>query len=118
MKIRIAFQRRRAYSRGSAIVEASLTLMLFLIVVFSLFDFGFSLFLNQSVVHQARSAARYGAIHPNDTTAIKNMVLYNKTTGSGTGIWGITPASVTVTRLGTPLKEDDRIQVTISGYQF
>jgi len=53
------------------------------LVLFALFDFGFSLFLHESYVHQARVGARYGAISPDDLTAIKNMVLYNGTTGGG-----------------------------------
>ncbi len=105
--------------QGSAIIEASLTLTLFLIIVFSLFDFGFSLFLHQTFVHQARAAARYGAVYnPDDTTAVKNMALYNQTTGSGNGVMGLAPSAVQVRRLGTAGASDDRIVVTISGYTF
>jgi len=104
--------------RGSAIVEATLTLMLFLVFVFSLFDFGFSLFLHQTFVHQARTAARYGAINPGNTTAIKNMVLYDKTTGNGNGVLGLPPASVQVTRTGTVGGLDDMVVIAISGYTF
>jgi hypothetical protein len=104
--------------RGSAIVEASLTLMLFVVFVFSLVDFGLSLYLQQSFVNQARAGARYGAINP-DPVAVKNMVLYgNPTTGSGIGRNGLDPSSVTVTRNGTAGTATDRIVVTISGYGF
>jgi len=104
-------------------IEATLTLMLFLILLFGIFDFGFTLFLHQTFVHQARSAARYGSVclaGPVTCTTedIKNMVLYNRTTGSGKGIMGLPPEAVTVTREGTPGKRDDRIVVEIAGYSF
>lgn len=109
----------RRSEQGNAIIEASLTLMLFLVLVFSLFDFGFSLFLHQTFLHQARAAARYGAVYaPGDTAAIKNMVLYNQTTGTGNGILGLSPSAVNVIRTGTPNSPDDRIVVTITGYTF
>jgi hypothetical protein len=108
----------RKSQRGSALIEASLVLMLFLCVMLSLFDFGLSLFLHESFVHEARTGARYGAINPDDLTAIKNMVLYGKTTGSGTGQMGLNPSSVTVARNGTSGGQDDRIVVTVSGYNF
>jgi hypothetical protein len=111
-------RRRKRREKGAAIIEASLTLIIFLVMVFSLFDFGFSLFLHQTFVHQARTGARYGAINPGDLTAIKNMVLYNQTTGSGNGVMGLSPASVSVVRNGTPGGNDDRIAVTVSGYSF
>lgn len=104
--------------QGSAVIEATLVLMVYLIFLFSLFDFGFSLYVHQTLVHQARSAARYGAVNPGDTTAIKNMVLYGNTTGSGNGVLGMPPSAVTVTRAGTTNGPDDRIVVTISGYHF
>jgi hypothetical protein len=118
MRKPIREHRDRKRQQGSAMIEASLVLMLFLTILWSLFDFGFSLFLHQSFVHEARTGARYGAINPNDLTAIKNIVLYNKTTGSGTGQMGLAPSSVTTARTGTAGGPDDRIVVTISGYNF
>lgn len=119
MRIPVRRHENGKRERGQALIEATLTLMLFLIIVFSLFDFGFSLFLHQTFVHQARSGARYGAVYnPNNMAAIKNMVLYNQTTGSGNGVMGLAPAAVDVRRAGTKGGPDDRIVVTISGYTF
>lgn len=118
MRKRVVTTRRGRSERGAEIVEASLTIMLFLMFVFSMFDFGLSLYLHQSFVHQARTGARYGAIHP-DPVAVKNMVLYGTpATGTGNGLNGLAPDSVTVTRTGTPITATDRIVVTISGYTF
>jgi hypothetical protein len=109
---------RRQRQQGNAMIEATLVLMLFLCSLFSLFDFGFSLFLHQTFVHEARTGARYGAINPGDLTAIKNMVLYANTSGAGNGFMGLAPSSVAVARNGTPGGPDDRIVVTVSGYHF
>lgn len=98
-------------------IEATLTLSLFLTVLFSLYDFGWVLFFHQTLVHQARTAARYGAVNPGDLTAIQNMAVYSATSGSGTGLFGLDPANVTVTRNGQGTTAD-RITVTISGYQY
>jgi hypothetical protein len=93
-------------------------MILFLIAVFSLFDFGLSLYLHQSFVNQARTGARYGAINP-DPVAVKNVVLYGTPAGrTGVGLNGLHPGSVTVARQGTPTTASDRIVVTISGYGF
>jgi hypothetical protein len=119
MRIRATRYGNCKREQGSVMIEATLTLMLFLVILFSIFDFGFSLFLHQTFVHQARTGARYGAVNnPNDVVAIKNMVLHNQTTGSGNGFMGLSPDAVQVTRLGTPGRPDDRIVVTISGYTF
>ena len=107
----------RSRRRGSAMIEATLTLSLFLTVLFSLYDFGWVLFFHQTLVHQARTAARYGAVNPSDLTAIKNVALYNSTSGSGTGLFGLEPANVNVSRNGQGTTSD-RITVTISGYQY
>ena len=112
-------QRCRKSQRGNAIIEATLTLSLFLTVLFSIYDFGWVLFFHQTLVHQARTGARYAAINPTSLTSAKNIVLYNQTSDlGGAGILGIDPSTVSVTRNGTAGAIDDRIIVTISGYQY
>ena len=104
--------------RGNAIIEATLTLSLFLTILFSIYDFGWILFFHQTLVHQARTGARYAAVNPTSLTTAKNLVLYNQSSGSGNGIFGLQPSSVSVARNGTAGGIDDRITVTISGYQY
>jgi Flp pilus assembly protein TadG len=111
-------KKTRGGQRGNALIEAALTLSLFLTMLFSLYDFGWILFFHQTLVHQARTGARYAAVNPGSLTNAKNMVLYNQTSGSGSGIFGLTPSNVSVTRNGTAGNIDDRITVTISGYQY
>jgi Flp pilus assembly protein TadG len=105
--------------RGNAIIEASLTLTLFLTILFSIYDFGWVLFFHQTLVAQARSGARFAAINPTSLASAKNIILYNQTANvGGVGILGVDPADVSVTRDGTAGAIDDRITVTISGYQY
>jgi len=99
-------------------VEATLTLSLFLTVLFSLYDFGWVLFYHQTLVHQARTGARYAAVNPTDLTGAKNLILYNQASAGTSGIFGLQPSNVSVTRNGTAGAIDDRVTVTISGYQY
>ncbi|HLY17926.1 MAG TPA: TadE family protein [Bryobacteraceae bacterium] len=103
--------------RGAALVESALTLPLFVLLWFSLFDMGWIMFFQQTMAYQARSAARYAAVNPGNLTAVQNLVLYNQTSGSGAGVLGLQAANVAVTRTGQGSTED-RINIVISGYQF
>jgi Flp pilus assembly protein TadG len=105
------------------ILEAALNLMVLLTLVLGCFDFGFVLFQYQTLMDRARSAARYGVIHPNDAAGMQNLVLYAQTslpTGKSTtdpGLFGLTRAMVTVSRaaVGQP---EERITIDLSGYRF
>lgn len=108
----------RRGQRGNAMIEATLTLSLFLTMLFSIYDFGWILFYHQTLMHQARTGARYAAVNPTLLTAAQNLVLYNQTTAGSSGILGLTASNVTVTRDGTAGTPDDRITVTVSGYQY
>ncbi|MBZ5590935.1 MAG: pilus assembly protein [Acidobacteriia bacterium] len=108
----------RRGQRGNAMIEATLTLSLFLTIIFSIYDFGWVLFFHQTLVHQARTGARYAAVNPADLAGAKNLVLYNQTSTGSAGLFGLQPANVSVTRNGTAGAIDDSITVTISGYQY
>ena len=55
-------QRTRSGRSGQALIEATLTLTLFMTFLFSLYDVGWTLFFHQTLVHQARTGARYAAV--------------------------------------------------------
>jgi Flp pilus assembly protein TadG len=108
----------RQNKRGSATLEASLVLMLFLLVIFTLFDYGFILYMHQTLVNRAAAAARYGAMNPSDTTGIKNLVLFNDPTASDTiGMFGLTASNVVVNRVESGTRAD-HMTVTITQYGF
>ena len=103
--------------RGQSLVESAFVLSAFMMIVLGLVNFGFILWMHQTLEHRARTAARYGVINPTDTTGMQNMVLYNSTTGSGPGMFGLTASNVSAVHLGSGSFED-RINVTVTGYQF
>ncbi len=102
---------------GTALVETALTLGLYTAIVFSLFDFGYVMYLHQTVASRLQDAARYASLNPTDTTGIKNYVLYRQTTGSGTGLFGLQTSNVTVARAGSGTSSD-RVSITVSGFAF
>ena len=103
--------------RGTALVESALTLTLYTMMVFSIFDFGYVMYMHQTVAHRVAAAARYGALNPTDTAGMKNYVLFNQATGSGTGIFGLTTAKVTATRMGSGTLAD-RVVVTVTAFDY
>jgi len=102
--------------RGSGMVETSLILLTFIMMLIGTIDFGQVLYFHQSLVERARAAARYGAINPTDTTGIKNMAVYNATTVVPPAVLpGMTTAMVNVQDLNANTPQA-RVMVTISGY--
>jgi Flp pilus assembly protein TadG len=111
------YMTKRQRRAGTSLVEAALTLGLYTSIVFSIFDFGYVMYMHQTVAYRVQSAARYGSLNPTDTTGMTNYVLYNSSTGSGPGIFGITTSSVTATRTGSATTAD-RITVTVTGFRY
>jgi Flp pilus assembly protein TadG len=111
--------------KGAAVIEASLTLMLFLVIWFSLFDFGYVLYFHHTIVERARAAARYGilldASDQQSQARIKNYFLYNdpvKADGAA-GILGLTPGNVDVAVLPPTVNEPaPRLVVSVRNYQY
>lgn len=112
--------------RGAVVIEATLTLMLFLIFVFSLFDFGYVTFFHHTLMQQARAAARYGVVidpsTPENQTRIKNVLLFNDPDhagGDATGLLGLDASNVSVTLQPKSASEPvARLVVTVQGYQY
>lgn len=100
-------------------VETALVLLIFLMLLIGVIDFGQVMFFHQSLVERARAAARYGAIHPTDTTGIQNVAVYNTASYSGSAppaiLGNMTTSMVNVQDLDANTPEA-RIIVTISGY--
>jgi Flp pilus assembly protein TadG len=108
---------RRRRQLGATALEASLTLTLFLLTIFTLFDLGYVMYVHQTLAERARAAARYGSLNPTDSTGMKNIAIYYQTTGSGAGVLGLTTANVTAVRSGVGTTAD-RVTVTIQNYPF
>lgn len=108
---------RHSKRAGTALVEATLTLGLYTAIIFSLWDFGYVMFLHQTLASRAENAARYGALNPADTAGMQNMVLYNSNSGSGAGIFGLTNSNVIATRSGSGTPAD-RVTVTVTQFKY
>lgn len=123
-----AFARKesaRKGRKGNVIVETAVVSIVFFALIFGIFDVGQFLFVHQALVHRTRYAIRWGAINdPDNTTAIKNKILYNQSTAktnpdgtAATGYFGLRASNVTVTTTG---KDTDnyRVNVSVSNFPF
>lgn len=103
-------------ARGQTLVESALVLAVFLGLVLGIVEVGQLLFERQTLAERAHQAARWGAMHPYDPRAIRNVVLYG-TAQPGTGaapVFGLASDAVQVANPGCP-GTDCRVTVGISG---
>jgi Flp pilus assembly protein TadG len=105
--------------RGSTLVESSVVLLLFLVILVGTLDAGQLLFFHQFLTDRARTGARYAVVHAYNATAIANVVAYaDPAPEAGTsGLFGLTPAMVQVNHYD-PGTTADRVVVKITGYQM
>jgi TadE-like protein len=107
---------KRPEVRGSAMVETSLVLIVFLMLLIGIADVGQMLFLHVSLVERMREGLRYGVI-TYDPTAIQNIVLYGTASPAdgATPSFNLTASMVNVSRMDAKAPED-RIVITLSNY--
>jgi Flp pilus assembly protein TadG len=61
-------------SRGQALVEFTVILPVFFLLVAGMFDFGLGIYTDLTLVNAAREGARLGVIDPGNTVAIEDRV--------------------------------------------
>jgi hypothetical protein len=109
--------RRYPAQRGSTLVEGSITLVVFLVVLLGIFDMGQVLFFHHFLNDRVRTGARYAVVHAYDPSVVKNVVAYNSTAApdGGGGLFGLNPSMVQVNHydVGTP---NERIKVSVTTY--
>jgi hypothetical protein len=105
--------------RGSTLVESSVILLLFLVVLVGILDAGQILFFHQFLTDRVRYGVRYAAVHPYDATAIANVVAcQDPAPPPGTpGLFGLTTAMVQVTHYDAGTSSD-RVEVIVTGYKM
>ncbi len=112
---------RRRHRRGAAMLEAALTLLVFLMMLLAVLDFGQFLYVHQSLTERVRYAARTGAVRMLDATAIKNLVAYgSQEAPSGDnppGLLGVQPSNVYVAFEGAGTNAY-RLRVWVSGVRY
>lgn len=69
-----SLERTGRRSRGQALVEFSIILPLFVLLVAGTIDLGLAIYSNLTVANAAREGARLGVIDPGNTTAIEARV--------------------------------------------
>ena len=117
--MRYAIARRKGSQRGSAFVETALIFVVSSVLVIGILDLAQMLFIHQAVVNQIRVAGRWASVSSYDAGQITNMVLYGKpTTGTGTGLFGMTASNVTVEHDTSDGMYADRIKISATGYSY
>jgi hypothetical protein len=116
---------RRRKQGGQALVESSLTLLLFLMTLIAALDFSQLLFTHQMLVERVRVGLRWGMINSWDGTGdgIANVVMYNQPTAKTGGAYlGLTRANVQVAYSPATAANPNDVQVKVSivnyRYQF
>lgn len=96
-------------------MESTIVLLLFLILLIGVMDISQVLFFHHFLQQRAWAGARYATVHTYDAAAIKNVVAYNSSTAGNAGLFGLTPAMVSVNlyEAGTP---NARIEVDITTF--
>ena len=103
--------------RGSTLVESAIVLLLFLILLIGVLDVSQILFFHHFLDERARAGVRFAVVHAFNPTTVQNVVVYNSLTSGSSGLFGLTPAMVSVNLYdsGTP---NARVEVDISGFKM
>jgi hypothetical protein len=92
------YSARRAGRRGSAMVEAALSLTAALILIIGLLEVGILVMTFQGVSERARAGSRYALLYPDDLVGISNVVVYDNAAGGDAPLLGLKTEQVEVTR--------------------
>jgi len=104
--------------RGSTLVESSVVLLTFLVILIMLMDAGQILFFHQFLSDRARAGARYAVVHTFNAATVKNVVVYENVSSSGMpGLFGMSTSMVSVTRYDSGTA-NDRVLVRVSGFKM
>lgn len=112
-------RRSRKSERGSTLVEFSIGATVFLMVMFSVLEFGRALWVHNALADAARRGARYAVINKaTDAAAVKNVVVYgNAAGGTKPLVDKLTTSNVNVSYSGFGLSEGTAT-VSIINYKF
>lgn len=112
---------RKSREKGSTIVETTLVLLIFIIVMVGIADFATFLHLHQAIAERTRSVARTAAIDDLDATSIRNMIAYGTANVSEDsklkGYFGLSASNIGVQILDRG-QTSQRIVVTITNLSF
>lgn len=108
---------RRTRSRGQSLVESAFVLAAFMSLLFGVAQVAETLFTRQTLAQRAQAAARWGALHPYDPRAIRNVALFGSAQpeADATAVFGLRQDAIQVSNPGCP-GADCRISVTIPAH--
>lgn len=97
-------------------IETALVLAAFMGVLLGMIGVGQMIFTRQTLAERAHDAARWGAMHPYDAGAVRNLVLYGTTAPATDArpLLGLASDAVEVGDPGCP-GPDCRVSVAIPG---
>lgn len=117
-RLRQSTARRRG---GVALIEATLTILLFLLFIFTIVDFGIATYLHHTLAQRTRTAVRKAVVELGtyDATKIQNLIMYDSVSPGGDAFLGLTAANITVYRPPASIDgQADRLIVTVANYRF
>lgn len=110
---------------GAVIVETAFVFVLFMLFVYSIFEYGRMVMLRHLIVNAAREGCRYAVVHSTDTTIIADVQTKVKARLAGQQSQfpdlliqtypSTTPASANVTSAINNLQPDDDVTVRVTG---
>ncbi len=65
----------RPAHRGQSLVEFAIMIPVFLLITVMIFDLGRAVYYSSTIHNAAREAARYGIVHPSDTTGMEQKAI-------------------------------------------
>jgi len=112
--------KERSTRRGSAVVEAALTLSAVLLLIIGTLDIARVVFMHQMISERAGKAVRWGAAHDFNETSIKNVLLYGSATPAegAQPLFGLGNDNVSVIKEAGANGAPDRVRMTISGWNY
>src|SRR6187549_2321963 len=111
---------RASGRRGSAVVEAALTVSAMLFLIIGTLDIARILFMHQMISERAAKAVRWGAAHDFNETSIANVLLYGSAVPAedAQSLFGLGNGNVSVIRETGVNGMPDRVRMTVSGWNY
>ena len=105
--------------RGATLVEYSIAVMVFMVAMFAVIEFGRAIWVHNALSDAARRGARYAALHSAaDVADVKNVVVYGDPAGGSTPtIPNLSTTNVSVTYSQFALNKGT-VSVSVTNYQF
>ncbi|MGE0129706.1 MAG: TadE/TadG family type IV pilus assembly protein [Blastocatellales bacterium] len=122
MRIRVS----RQGERGATLVELGIGAAIFFTALFGVLEFSRLMWTHNALADATRIGARFASVNAQNTTNVKNMVVYGKTnplTGDKPVVYGLTTGNVDVVYSTGTVREkfgvkNGTVRVRITGYQF